>query len=144
MAEMIFIAGGCWGRKTEKESPIVGLRSCSIITVAHAGPPRRCLAAGRGPALCTDVSLQPHCTMNELFSTCLFLLFPPLLLSLLSFLHISFRGLNNKECFCWPKWDFHFPCQHFHWSYHKDKLINMIKHTHTHTICWVSMIMGTF
>jgi len=66
MAEMIFMAGGCWGRKTEKASPIVGLRSCSIITVAHAGPPRRCLAAGRGPALYTDVSPHPHCTTNEL------------------------------------------------------------------------------
>lgn len=37
MPEMIYKAGACWGRETEKDSPIVGLRSCSIITIAHAG-----------------------------------------------------------------------------------------------------------
>lgn len=69
-----------------------------------------------GTSFCTDVSPQPHCTMNEL--SLLFHMalscFPPLVLPLLSFLQISFSGLNNKECFCWPKRDFHLPCQHFH------------------------------
>lgn len=48
---------------------------------------------------------------------------PPLLLPLLSFLHISFRGLHNKEHFCWPKRDFHLSCQQCHTYIYSNVLI---------------------
>ncbi len=66
MAEMIFMAGGCRG-ETEKESPIVGLRSCSIITIALRRAYWRCLAAaGRGPAFLYWCLPAAPLTMNEL------------------------------------------------------------------------------
>lgn len=131
MAEMIFMVGGCWGRKTEKESPIVGLRSCNIITVAHAGPPRRCLAAGRGPALCTDVSPQPHCTMYELafphasFSCSLlsYCLFCPFCTSHSGGSIIRNVSAGLSETFTSPANMFTGPTTTIN-------LINMIKHTH--------------
>lgn len=50
--------------------------------------------------------------------------FPPLLLPLLSFLHISFRELNNMD-----KRDFHLPCQHCH------------THTYSNVLPYLQMYM---